>query len=216
MKHRPTKAKSAPAAAKWPKGIKTVEIPMYAGLVCLATNLEDWVAMCRYVGVKPDDDGTWCGISWNLRHETTKERVYLVGVLDDNPTTLIHELAHTTFQLHADVGLDLDHENGNCESFTYLQGYLYDELKDYVGAQDVLYSQAITEPVTRLDADRPLAFESVFEVRFFVNAAGKLSCAADGDLSDYDANKQMADALATLAEHLVLAENVVPRTTATQ
>jgi hypothetical protein len=55
--------------------------------------------------------------------EVIGTNIYAVGIFDEDPATLVHELAHVCINLLDGLGMPITHDSS--EAFCYLQGSLY-------------------------------------------------------------------------------------------
>jgi hypothetical protein len=105
--------------------IPVFPIPIYNGKVMLTTTRDEWASVAATYDSDPDSDECK-GLS--IRHYTPNEgRIYVIGVFDGAIDTFVHELAHATFHILGDVGVELV-DNGANESYTYLIAYLMREV----------------------------------------------------------------------------------------
>lgn len=105
-------------------GSKIFNVPLYGWPVVFCTSR---AAYTRYIelldGEVYEVDG-FRGVSHHVKDKRSKSH-FMVGWFDSAPSTLIHELTHTTFAVlaHAEVKFDAD----NHEAFAYLMDALYTE-----------------------------------------------------------------------------------------
>lgn len=100
-------------------------IPIYNGKVLLCVTPDEWASVAAVYDGDPDTEACK-GLS--IQYRTPEEgRIYVVGVFDGTVDTFIHELAHATFFLMGDVGLELE-DGGANECFTYLQAWMVREI----------------------------------------------------------------------------------------
>jgi hypothetical protein len=105
--------------------ITVLPIPIYNGRVLLCVTPDEWASVAAVYDSDPDT-AECKGLS--IKHYTSEEgRVYVVGVFDGTADTFVHELAHATFQLLGDVGLELEDGAAN-ECFTYVIGWMMREI----------------------------------------------------------------------------------------
>lgn len=105
--------------------IPVFPIPIYNGRVLLCVTPDEWASVAAVYDGEPDTEECK-GLS--IRHYTPEEgRVYVVGVFDRSVDTFVHELAHATFFLLGDVGLELE-DGGANECFTYIIGFMMREI----------------------------------------------------------------------------------------
>ena len=102
------------------------QIPLYGGGLCVAKTREAYRKARNIVTEEADDDDrphksdegmTECLMSKDGRI------TYLVGVFNGGNRTLVHELAHATFMILKNCGVN--YTSGNHESYCYLLDTLY-------------------------------------------------------------------------------------------
>jgi hypothetical protein len=115
------------AARKEPEYLYIPEfpIPIYNGKVLLCVTPDEWASVAAAYDSDPDTEACK-GLS--IKHFKPEEgRIYVIGVFDRTIDTFVHELAHATFHLLGDVGLELE-DGGANECFTYVIGWMMREI----------------------------------------------------------------------------------------
>lgn len=99
--------------------LPSFEVPLFqCGLVYLCLNHEDWARAHNEM----DSDAQMLdrqGAANTFRNLDGGYDIYLLGVFDNNPSTLAHEAAHIVFDICSSVGIDVDRGRAN-ETFCYL------------------------------------------------------------------------------------------------
>lgn len=115
---------------KWPK-IKMLAIPVFGGRVGLCTSREEFLQALMYLSQStPENDLAYAaGVTTGLRSPTAG-RLYLVGVFDGTLRTLVHELAHVTFMLSDDIGIETD--DGAREAFCYFLDSMFEQFQETI------------------------------------------------------------------------------------
>lgn len=115
---------------KWPR-LASVAVPLFSGQVYVTTSRADFEAAARCLGDCGEElqEAIWgaLGLTSSYAHQETGEPLHLVGVFDGKPRTLVHELAHVTFDVLDRVGQETD--RGGRETFCYLQDYLFEKFE---------------------------------------------------------------------------------------
>lgn len=109
---------------KWPKPFKEFAVPLYFGRVYIFDDKEKMRQAEEYMTKKPAKLSPGVGRTVQLGHESG-DICFLVGVFNGSTTTLVHELAHTTFFILSAAGVPLD-ENGTNEAYCYLLDSLFE------------------------------------------------------------------------------------------
>lgn len=100
-------------------------IPVYTGRAVLCLTRDAYIkARKQFEEFGPERDlkATY-GLFVPLRDEKKNERVYLIGWFDRKPATLVHELAHMTFEILTYSGVPISKRND--EAFAYLIDALF-------------------------------------------------------------------------------------------
>lgn len=115
---------------KWPK-IKMLAIPVFGGRVGLCTTREEFMQALAYLSRSTSDrDLAYAaGVTTGLQSPTSG-RLYLVGVFDGTLRTLVHELAHVTFMLSDDIGIETD--EGAREAFCYFLDSMFEQFQETI------------------------------------------------------------------------------------
>ena len=104
-------------------------MPVYSGRVVLCVTRDAWQRTQRQI-----DDSEYKniagvhGLSTRLYDTDKDESVYLIGVFDGRDRTLVHELAHTCFEMLTYSGVPISRRND--EAFAYLMDSLYGLVMD--------------------------------------------------------------------------------------
>lgn len=118
------------AKLQWPR-MPNVEVPLFGGRVCMTTSRAEYEAAARYLGDCDDDllhaIHNALGLTACFRNRDG-DALHIVGVFDGMPRTLVHELAHVTFDVLDRVGEDTG--RGPRETFCYLQDFLFEEFEE--------------------------------------------------------------------------------------
>lgn len=96
----------------------TINVPIFDCKVCVITDRKQFTKVrAKFTKVPFDAEGC-VGCSSDYGY------TYLVGVFDHRLSTLVHELAHTTFKILRDCNIPAN-VDGNQEAFCYLQDWLF-------------------------------------------------------------------------------------------
>ena len=109
---------------KWPKPFREFAVPLYFGRVYIFDNKETMRQAEEYLTKAPCELSPGLGRALELRNDDGRY-VFLVGVFNGSTSTLVHELAHTTFFILAAAGVPLD-KDGTNEAYCYLLDSLFD------------------------------------------------------------------------------------------
>lgn len=95
-------------------------VPLFkCGRVFLFTDRQVLADATEALGVESDDLDGCLGISRQISGPDG-EYAFVVGVFDNDVTTLVHELAHVTFNILTRVGVTVEANAAN-ETFCYMQ-----------------------------------------------------------------------------------------------
>ena len=110
--------------------MKNLRVPIYGGQLLLCTQRDEYTkARARY----EEDDGESLKDCFGISEKCADKKqrvVYLIGVFEGGKQTLVHELAHTTFEIlrHASVPISARSD----EAFAYLIDCLYEKCAPFV------------------------------------------------------------------------------------
>jgi hypothetical protein len=111
-------------AAKLPKSVARIPIPLYGGTVWFAQSIVDTQICASLLGAEAPPDG--CdGLCYEW-HSYMGKRILLVLAPPTDVPTLAHEISHATFKILGYVGVPVENDAAN-EAFCYLMGYLMQE-----------------------------------------------------------------------------------------
>lgn len=112
-------AKGKKTKLKWPK-LPSFLVPLFQSAnVYLCRTREEWHQACVYLGTSPDGIEMLQGVATCYRNEKDGENLYLIGVFNDDISTLVHECAHIAFYTCRDVGVTVEVDSAN-ETYCYL------------------------------------------------------------------------------------------------
>ncbi|MBZ8412219.1 hypothetical protein H5R21_02115 [Escherichia coli] len=105
-------------------GLHTVDsAPLFrCGYFVYAYDMEQWVAMCRILGVDDAVDVGCPGVCQKFVRNT--QQVYAIGVFDGGLDTLVHECAHAAFHFCDEIGITVSPDRAN-ETYCYLLDWLF-------------------------------------------------------------------------------------------
>lgn len=104
---------------KWNK-LPAFTIPLFnSANVYLAVTREEFHHAERFLSGDGRDMPFNSGLAANFENEETGERIYLIGVFDQQLSTLVHECAHVCFYVCSDVGVTTNPEDAN-ETYCYM------------------------------------------------------------------------------------------------
>lgn len=107
------------AKTKWPK-LPRFFVPLFhSANVYLCRLREEWNEACKYLGVDAGDTEMLGGCCQQHENVERSENLYLIGVFNCDPATLVHECAHVSFYCCRDVGVPVDVYSAN-ETYCYL------------------------------------------------------------------------------------------------
>lgn len=107
------------AKTKWPK-LPRFFVPLFQSAnIYLARSQEEWCQACQHLGVDSGGIEMLAGACTQYQSNLTGENLYLIGVFNNDISTLIHECAHATFYCCRDVGVTIDTGAAN-ETYCYL------------------------------------------------------------------------------------------------
>ncbi len=110
------------AKPKWPTEDGTyLLVELYGLNIWLFTEEKPYQKAMRCIHGESDDSKV-CGLTTYSVHKDGTN-IFAVGVFDNDPGTLVHELAHVT--IFACEHLGFEPSDGNGEPFAYLMEYLY-------------------------------------------------------------------------------------------
>lgn len=107
------------AKSKWPK-LPSYKIPLFhCAWIYLAQSKEEWLQAEAALGIAPADPSFNSGMCRHYFNDKTGENLYLVGVFNGSPATLVHECAHATFYTCYDAGVTVKTNEAN-ETYCYM------------------------------------------------------------------------------------------------
>lgn len=119
------------AKAKWQK-LPALTIPLFQSAnVYLAVTRDEFQYADKFLGGSIGDRPFNLGLASNYENTETGERVYLIGVFDNQISTLVHECAHVCFYVCADVGVTTNPEDSN-ETYCYLLDRMVSRFLQYL------------------------------------------------------------------------------------
>ncbi|MGX5067646.1 hypothetical protein ACWKYH_06620 [Enterobacter sp. UPMP2076] len=119
------------AKDKWPK-LPCFTIPLFQSAnVYLAVTREQFHQADAFLGGSIGEKPFNSGLTSNYENTGTGERVYLVGVFDNQLSTLVHEVAHACFYACDDVGVTTKTDEAN-ETYCYLLDRMFSHFLPYL------------------------------------------------------------------------------------
>lgn len=117
------------AKPKWPSeaGIYLL-VELYGLNVWLFTDVKSYQQALRCI-CGEEGDATAAGLTIYSVHKDGTN-IFAIGVFDEEPCTLVHELAHATIFMCEHIGFSP--ADGDGEPFAYLQEYLYTKFIDHI------------------------------------------------------------------------------------
>lgn len=104
---------------KWPK-LAAYTIPLFQSAhVYLAVTREEYQQADKCMGGDGKDFPFNSGLAGSYEDTETGERVYLIGIFDEQLSTLVHECAHVCFYVCSDVGVTTRPGDAN-ETYCYM------------------------------------------------------------------------------------------------
>lgn len=119
------------AKKRWPK-LDRFHVPLFrsANIYLCITN-EQWLSACDYLGVDGGGLDGLVGACQQYQCNETGENLYLIGVFNCDPATLVHECAHATFYCCRDVGVTIDTNAAN-ETYCYLLDRMFSHFLPHI------------------------------------------------------------------------------------
>ena len=119
------------AKAKWPK-LPCFTIPLFqCANVYLAVTRDQFQQADAFLGGSIGEKPFNYGLTSNYENTGTGERVYLIGVFDNQLSTLVHECAHACFYACDDVGVTTKPDEAN-ETYCYLLDRMFSHFLPYL------------------------------------------------------------------------------------
>lgn len=106
----------------WPKSAKKIDIPIYCQEFYFFTNPDDWTKAVESIEC-PDHSFGARGIQEQFQNDQG-EPLFMLGVFDGDPGTLVHECAHLAFDVLNLVGVPVEAGCPN-EAYAYLIEFFY-------------------------------------------------------------------------------------------
>ncbi len=117
--------------AKWHR-LPAFTIPLFQSAhVYLAITREQYQNADKFLGGSGEERPFNTGLASNYENTDTGERVYLIGVFDQQISTLVHECAHVSFYVCSDVGVTTKPEDAN-ETYCYLLDRMFSAFLPYL------------------------------------------------------------------------------------
>ncbi len=113
--------------AKWPKAAKLLYVELYKAPVYLVTDRKTADEVIAFFAA---EDKSFDGLFGSCITATSRDGnvVNVVVVLDNDPSTLVHECGHCAFAILEPRGVPVS--RGSDEAYCYLLGYLFDKLSE--------------------------------------------------------------------------------------
>lgn len=109
-------------------------VPLFkCGRVYLFTDRQVLTQAAKALDIDWDDLEGSIGVSRQIAGPDG-EYAFVLGVFNASVTTLVHELAHVTFNIMARVGVPVNEHDAN-ETFCYMQGELLDYFIPYLSEE---------------------------------------------------------------------------------
>ncbi|PNK64550.1 hypothetical protein A6J33_018060 [Pantoea sp. FDAARGOS_194] len=119
------------AKVKWPR-LPRFFVPLFnTANIYLARTRDEWVQAEKSLGVDAGSLSFALGRCRHYHNESTGENMYLIGVFDNNLSTLVHECAHATFYCCSDVGVTVKTDEPN-ETYCYLLDRMFSHFLPYI------------------------------------------------------------------------------------
>ena len=119
------------AKAKWHR-LPAFTIPLFQSAhVYLATTREQFQHADKFLGGSVDERPFNSGMASNYENTDTGERCYLIGVFDNQISTLVHECAHVCFYVCSDVGVTTRPEDAN-ETYCYMLDRMFSHFLPFI------------------------------------------------------------------------------------
>ncbi|EHK0699984.1 hypothetical protein ICL29_004110 [Salmonella enterica] len=107
-------------------------VPLFnSANVYLCRSKDEWDAACVHMGVNAGGNEMLAGACQQYRNVESGENLYLIGVFNGEPATLVHECAHAAFYCCRDVGVTIDTNAAN-ETYCYLLGRMFSHFLPYI------------------------------------------------------------------------------------
>lgn len=124
------------AKSKWPK-LPRYLIPLFhSAHIYLCVTKEQWQQALNCLGEPPQNLSYGNGRTMHFCDDETGENMYLVGVFNGLPSTLVHECAHATFYVCNDVGIDIDTGQRN-ETYCYLLDRMFSHFLPHIQKEQI-------------------------------------------------------------------------------
>lgn len=119
------------AKPKWPK-LPSFTIPLFQhAQVYLCVSKSEWNHAQVSISLPPADLSSIAGRCRQFVNDVTGESLYLIGVFDGSPATLVHECAHATFYCCHDVGVTVETDKAN-ETFCYMLDRMFSHFLPHI------------------------------------------------------------------------------------
>jgi hypothetical protein len=109
---------------KLPPYIKSVRLPLFEQNIHFVTSMDHYNICLGVMGFPPQAPAAGKG-GWYT--DGDGDVMFLVGVMNGEHSTLVHEISHVTHFLCKYIGIDVEYGGAN-ETFCYIMGALYKEL----------------------------------------------------------------------------------------
>lgn len=109
---------------KWPKPYKECDAGIFNSRVYVYTNRDKHKKATSFLG--HEEVPPCVGVSQPFQNKDDGGHVVVIGWFDNELSTFIHELSHTTFYVLDAAGVKISPDNH--EVFCYLQDYLFEHL----------------------------------------------------------------------------------------
>jgi len=118
------------ASPQWPENEGVyLFVELYNLNVWLFTDEKPYKKAMKCIDGESAEDSKACGLTTYSVHKDGTN-IFAVGVFDEDPATLVHELAHVT--IFACEHLGFEPQDGSGEPFAYLQEFLYTNLLPHI------------------------------------------------------------------------------------
>lgn len=119
------------AKTKWPK-LERFFVPLFhSANIYLCRSKEEWDSACIHLGVETGGLECLVGACQQYQNNESGENLYLIGVFNSDPATLVHECAHAAFYCCRDVGVTIDTNAAN-ETYCYLLDRMFSHFLPHI------------------------------------------------------------------------------------
>jgi hypothetical protein len=102
--------------------LKKIDVSIYGMVIYLTSSKKQFSECVKWVNV--EKKRLYCGCSMHIENQKGHSFI-LIGVFNNELSTLVHECSHASFQILK--WAEVDANEGSNEAFCYLNGYIFDQ-----------------------------------------------------------------------------------------